>query len=236
MSDLRISELAERTGVPATTLRFYDDAGLLPAARTPAGYRIYDEAAVERLEFIGVAKQLGLPLEEIAELLQVWADGSCSQVRDGMRPRLAARLAEAEQRTAELTAFTVTLRSAIAHLDALPDRAGRCGPRCGFLSPGDAHEEAWRTAPLACLLSEPDTRQRADQWRELLADARRDPIPDGMRLTVPAERAGQIAELAAAEQRCCAFFDFRLHLDRGQVQFDVRAPADAAGLLAGLFG
>lgn len=58
---MRISQLAERSGVPATTLRFYEGAGLLPADRTPAGYRSYDEDAVERLAFIGAAKRLGLP-------------------------------------------------------------------------------------------------------------------------------------------------------------------------------
>ncbi|MFD5036597.1 MerR family DNA-binding transcriptional regulator [Streptomyces sp. NPDC058377] len=45
---MRISQLAERSGVPATTLRFYAGAGLLPADRTPAGYRVYGEDAVER--------------------------------------------------------------------------------------------------------------------------------------------------------------------------------------------
>ena len=48
----------------ATTLRFYEGAGLLPG-RTPAGYRVYGEDAVERLGFIGAGKHLGLLLEEI---------------------------------------------------------------------------------------------------------------------------------------------------------------------------
>ncbi|WP_244318556.1 MerR family DNA-binding transcriptional regulator [Streptomyces brevispora] len=50
---MRISQLAERSGVPATTLRFYETAGLLPAERTPAGYRLYGQDAVDRLAFIG---------------------------------------------------------------------------------------------------------------------------------------------------------------------------------------
>ncbi len=57
---MRISQLAERSGVPATTLRFYESAGLLSADRTPAGYRMYGEDAVDRLAFIGAAKHLGL--------------------------------------------------------------------------------------------------------------------------------------------------------------------------------
>src|SRR6478735_9410628 len=67
----RISQLAARSGVPATTLRFYEEAGLLPADRTPSGYRVYGEDAVERLAFISSAKLLGLALEEIRELLAV---------------------------------------------------------------------------------------------------------------------------------------------------------------------
>ncbi|MFI8192514.1 MerR family transcriptional regulator [Streptomyces sp. NPDC085946] len=62
---MRISRLAERSGVPATTLRLWEGAGLLPADRTPAGYRLYGEDAVERLAFIGAARHLGLPLKEI---------------------------------------------------------------------------------------------------------------------------------------------------------------------------
>lgn len=250
MRDLWISQLAERCGVPATTLRFYESAGLLPAERTPAGYRVYDDSSVERLEFIGAAKQLGLSLEEIAELLQVWAEGSCAQVRADLRPRLSTRITQAEQRAAELAAFTATLHRAVEHLDALPDRAGRCDPQCGFLGARpassavpvtlhrtrqDAEDEAWRTAPVACSLSGQDMQRRADQWRSLLKGARREEIPDGLRLTLPAERAGQIADLAAAEQQCCAFLDFRLQLAGALLHLEVRAPADAAAFLSDLF-
>jgi DNA-binding transcriptional MerR regulator len=97
----RISELARRSGAPASTLRFYEQAGLLPAARTRSGYRVYDDEAVRRLEFIGSAKRLGLPLEEIRELLGAWEQGVCAEVRARLRPLVAARLAEAEQRIAE---------------------------------------------------------------------------------------------------------------------------------------
>ncbi|GAA2133895.1 MerR family transcriptional regulator [Actinomadura napierensis] len=238
--------------MPATTLRFYETAGLLPAGRTPAGYRVYDEMAFERLSFIGAAKRLGLPLEEIAELLQVWEDGSCAQVRADLRPRLACRIAEAEQRAVETAEFIATLRGAANHLDALPEREGRCDPQCGFLDPEatgskaplsvaahragqDAEDEAWRTAPVACSLNSEDMQKRAAQWRVLLRGATCERISDGVRLSMPAERAGRVAELAAAEQQCCPFFDFRLHLAGGMVRLEVRAPSDAAGLLDELF-
>lgn len=50
-----------------------------------------------------------------------------------LRPRIAARLAEAEQRAAELEALILQLRGAVDHLDALTGRHAQCGPECGLL-------------------------------------------------------------------------------------------------------
>ncbi|RKN45008.1 MerR family transcriptional regulator [Streptomyces hoynatensis] len=262
MSVMRISRLSARTGVPATTLRFYETAGLLPAGRTASGYRIYGEDAVERLAFIGAAKHLGLTLEEIAELLDVWESGACREVKAGLRPRLSARLAAVEERTVQSAAFAATLRAALARLDALPDRTGRCDPGCGFLTPtgpttgqpgasrpgagpepvaapgrraAEEKRERWRTAPVACSLTGERMTERVAAWHRVLTGAPRREIPEGLRLTLPASRAAAVAGLAAAEQGCCAFFDFRLHLDGPDLHLEVRAPAEGAGLLAELF-
>jgi MerR family transcriptional regulator, copper efflux regulator len=239
---MRISQLAERSGVPATTLRFYESAGLLAAQRTPSGYRAYGEEAVRRLAFIGAAKRLGLSLEEIAELLAVWEAGACAQVRADLRPRVVARLAEAEQRADELAAFTASLRSALEHLDALPDRATPCDPECGFLSrrgldtAAKQEVEIGRRVPVACSLGGGDMTGRGARWRSILRGATSVEIRGGLRLTMPAERFGALAELAAAERECCPFFDFRFHLDGGRdLRFEVRAPAEGAGLLAEVF-
>jgi len=240
MTDLLISQLADRSGVPATTLRFYEAVGLLPAGRTPSGYRVYSEDAVERLGFITAAKQFGLSLEQIAGLLQVWADGSCAQVRDSLRLRLAARIAEAEQRASELATFTATLHAARDHLGALPDRDGRCDPDCRFpaVRPPQppAPAEPWRRVPVACSLGGAAMSNRVHQWQDLLSDADREPIPDGIRLSMPAGLAAQVAALAAAELDCCQFFDFRIHLAGQRLHLEVRAPADAAAMLSDLFG
>ncbi|MFI1956150.1 MerR family transcriptional regulator [Streptomyces xinghaiensis] len=251
---MRISQLAERSGVPATTLRFYDTVGLLPADRSPAGYRLYGEDAVRQLAFIGAAKRLGLPLEELSELLDVWESGACAQVKAVLRPRVAAQIADAEAHAAELAAFTATLDRALAHLDALPDRPGRCDPECGFpapaapaslpadISPSPGRRapgtttERWRTAPVACSLSGDGLRERTARWRQLVDGALRERIDDGTRLTVPAERAADIAALATAEQQCCPFFDFRLHLDGSVLHLEVRASGEGAALLTELFG
>jgi hypothetical protein len=95
--------------------------------------------------------------------------------------------------------------------------------------------ERWRTAPVACSLAGDDQSARAAAWRAALDGAIRASLPDGLRLTVPVSRAADVAGLAAAEQACCPFFDFRLHFDSPDLHLDVRAPAHAADLLAALF-
>ncbi|MFC9810529.1 MerR family transcriptional regulator [Streptomyces virginiae] len=106
MSTLRISQPAEHSGVPASTLRFYGTAGLLPAERTASGYRQYGPDAVERLAFISSAKLLGLALEDIRDLLDVRDARVCAAVRARMVPLVADRITDADRRSAELAAFS----------------------------------------------------------------------------------------------------------------------------------
>jgi DNA-binding transcriptional MerR regulator len=267
MSSYRISELAERSGVPATTLRFYETAGLLSAQRTASGYRTYDEAAVERLAFISSAKLLGLALEEISVLLEAWDGGTCSAVRAQLLPLVDERITDADRRVAELRAFSARLARAKTELSAAAPE-GACGPDCGCITTtnrsqpltstavpvaltrtrsaaaktvGDAQTdvETWRDAPVACTLSTEQASDRASQWRDLLIQCHtREQIPDGIELTFPpSERlASDVAALAAAEQRCCSFFDFALHITSTGLVLTVRAPEAGRGLLADLFG
>ena len=90
---------------------------------------------------------------------------------------------------------------------------------------------------IACALGGDEQADRTEQWRRLLTTAiRSEPVRDGIRFVLPVEMSGQIATLAVAEQRCCPFFDFTLRLADGRLAFEVRAPAQAADLLADLFG
>ncbi|WP_351228537.1 heavy metal-responsive transcriptional regulator [Streptomyces sp. NPDC002133] len=256
MRTYRISQLAARSGVPATTLRFYEDAGLLPADRTPSGYRVYGEDAVERLAFISSAKLLGLTLEEIRDLLDAREEGVCASVRARMLPLVADRIQDTDGRIAELRAFATRLAGVHADLSG-PAPAGACGPDCGCtmtsaavagpvpvaLSPNrpasGSDAEVWRDAPVACTLGGSELGERTEQWRALVAKADQcEEIDDGLRLCFPpdAELAGHLAALAAAEQGCCAFFDFTLHMTPDALQLSVRAPESAAGMLADLFG
>ncbi|MDI3317229.1 MAG: heavy metal-responsive transcriptional regulator [Bacillota bacterium] len=120
---MRIGQLAERAGMTADGLRYYEDLGLIhPRARTEAGYRLYDEEALDRLRFIRRAQELGLRLEEIRGILEIRAGGRppCRHVRE----LLAKRLAEVEARIAELEKLRAELRSRLDWAEAHPD------PRC----------------------------------------------------------------------------------------------------------
>ena len=67
---MKIGKLAERSGVSAQTIRYYERSGLLPQpTRTISGYRVYSNDAVLRLNFIKHAQILGFSLGEIQELL-----------------------------------------------------------------------------------------------------------------------------------------------------------------------
>jgi MerR family copper efflux transcriptional regulator len=106
---MRIGELGSRAGVTTTTLRFYEQAGVLAAAgRLPSGYRDYDEAALERLRFVKAAQSAGLTLAEIRGVIAVReASGpTCQHVTE----LLDARAADLDARLAELTALREEVR------------------------------------------------------------------------------------------------------------------------------
>ncbi|WP_110473013.1 MerR family transcriptional regulator [Williamsia limnetica] len=264
MGTYRISQLAQRSGVRASTLRFYEESGLLTAQRTPAGYRVYDERAVERLAFISSAKLMGLALDEIRDLLQAWQSGTCSSVRSELLPLVDQQITETDHRLAELSAFAARLRSVRSNLSE-PAPAGRCGPDCGCtitdgqfpvpMPEGTADlGVAEATAPLggadadppaiACSLDREELGERTMQWQQILTHARsRTDLEDtetgvGVQLTFDndAVMVSQLAYLIAAEQQCCSFYAFTLTVADGTVVVQVRAPRDAAPLLGELFG
>lgn len=78
MSPLTVSKLAEQVGTSADTVRYYERIGLLPETeRSPSGYRLYGQEAVERVRFIKRAQRFGLRLEAIGELLNIRQNGLC---------------------------------------------------------------------------------------------------------------------------------------------------------------
>ncbi|HUY61346.1 MAG TPA: redox-sensitive transcriptional activator SoxR [Candidatus Dormibacteraeota bacterium] len=70
-----IGELAARSGVAPSALRFYESRGLLQSERSPAGQRRYALATLRRVAFIRTAQRVGLTLREIEEALAALPDG-----------------------------------------------------------------------------------------------------------------------------------------------------------------
>jgi MerR family mercuric resistance operon transcriptional regulator len=81
--NLRISEVAARSGSHIETIRYYERIGLLPRARrSSSGYRAYSEADVTRLRFMVHCRELGFSLDEIRSLIALGEDPklSCGKV------------------------------------------------------------------------------------------------------------------------------------------------------------
>lgn len=102
MSYLRIGDLSKRTHTNNETLRFYESKGLLDEPRrSEAGYRLYTEQAVSRVNFIVRAKRMGFSLKEVSELLSLRVDREDSTCGD-VKELAEAKLADIEQKIAEL--------------------------------------------------------------------------------------------------------------------------------------
>lgn len=101
---MHIGEVADRTRLSHRTIRYYDQTGLLPAARTLGGFREYTESDVERLLMIRTLKPLGFSLEEMGDVLELLDSDTpddadlgavVARVRE-RRERLAQSLADAD--------------------------------------------------------------------------------------------------------------------------------------------
>lgn len=106
---LTIGELAGRSGLSASALRFYESEGLITASRTSGGQRRYERATLRRVAFVRAAQQVGLSLEQIRAALATLPEGRTPTKADwgrlsrGWRPLLDARIAEIEALRDRLT-------------------------------------------------------------------------------------------------------------------------------------
>jgi len=116
---MRIGDLARRAEVTPRTVRFYETTGLLPpGAREGSGQHYYPEAALARLRKIDQLKKLGLSLEEIGSVIDLYFEDP-----SGLRPKrevlaiLRRHLAEADQKIGALEAFRADLQTHIARFE-----------------------------------------------------------------------------------------------------------------------
>ena len=103
MTEVTIGELSERSGIPASAIRYYETRGLVTSRRTTGNQRRYARSMLRRLAFIRTAQRVGLTLEEIEEALSTLPSSRTPTKADwarlsrGWRPRLDAQIAQLER-------------------------------------------------------------------------------------------------------------------------------------------
>ena len=139
---MKIGELAKRTGLAASTIRFYESKGLLKSVdRLSNGYRAYPPEAVSVLAIIMNAQQTGFTLDEIKSILSATAEG---WRHAELMATLQRKINDIEAMERRLAQNKAQLRSLIALIDAKPegmaceDNAARVMDSVGLQAPREA--------------------------------------------------------------------------------------------------
>ena len=123
---LEISELAQQAGLSAHTLRYYEKRGLIKASnRSEAGYRFYTDSDVRRVQFVKAARNAGVSLNDIGQLLSIRVDKqshSCQEVTDITQKKLL----EVNAKMAELQSMQQTLELLLESCCGGPENATHC--------------------------------------------------------------------------------------------------------------
>ncbi len=122
---MNIKDVGNRVGLPAKTIRYYEDIGLITPDRAANGYRDFSEAHVHKLTFLARARSLGFSVDDCRDLLALWED----QDRASADVRAIAKdhLAQIETKIAGLQDMAATLS------DLVRDCAGDGRPDCPIL-------------------------------------------------------------------------------------------------------
>ncbi|APH72247.1 Cu(I)-responsive transcriptional regulator [Aquibium oceanicum] len=118
---MNIGTAAERSGLPAKTIRYYEEIGLIKPERHENGYRDYSAADLHRLRFLQRSRGLGFSVGECRQLLSLYND----QERESadVKAIATAKLGEIDRKIAELEGLREMLRHLVAncHGDERPD-------------------------------------------------------------------------------------------------------------------
>ena len=113
---ITIGQLAEATGVPPKTIRYYEEVGVLPApARNEVQYRIYSETDVRRLELVRRARMLDMTLPEVRELVEWASSGICNDFQGRFLEVVHRKLEEVDKRIDDLEHLKQVLERLEAH-------------------------------------------------------------------------------------------------------------------------
>jgi MerR family mercuric resistance operon transcriptional regulator len=136
---MRTQEVADRAGVNAQTLRYYERRGLLAEPpRSPSGYRDYPASAVRVLRFVKRAQELGFTLADVAELLADGGPRSCERARTLAQSQIDGL----DCKITDLCRMRVSLAELVATCER--PRADRSCPLLAAIDTDDTHGEARR--------------------------------------------------------------------------------------------
>ena len=116
-----IGEVAERAGLPAKTIRYYEQIGLVRPHRDANGYRAFAEADVHKLVFLARARALGFSIEDCRALLALWEDKGRASA--DVRAIASGHLRRIGEKIADLQAMQATLAELVERCagDRRPD-------------------------------------------------------------------------------------------------------------------
>jgi MerR family copper efflux transcriptional regulator len=105
---MQIGRVAEHSGVPAKTIRYYEEIGLISKPnRTPSGYREYDKQDIEVLRFVSRARGLGFSIKDVKNLLALYNDRGRASA--DVKKIALEHVDEIERKIAELDSIRRTL-------------------------------------------------------------------------------------------------------------------------------
>ena len=100
---MNIGTASEMSLLPVKTIRYYEDYGILPRPeRNEAGYRVYSEDDLRRLELVKRIRMLDMGLPDVRQIVEWASTGTCSDFQDHLLDTVRSKLAEVDQRIEEL--------------------------------------------------------------------------------------------------------------------------------------
>lgn len=123
---MNISDVAARANLPAKTIRYYEEIGLIKPLRDSNGYRAFRDSDMHKLAFLGRARALGFTIENCRALLALWEDKSRASA--DVRAIAKNHLKQIETKIADLTAMRDTLSELVRTC------AGNNRPDCPILT------------------------------------------------------------------------------------------------------
>lgn len=118
---MNVGEAARRAGLPAKTIRYYEEIGLIRPERAGNGYRAYSGDDVHRLAFLKRARTLGFSIDDCRQLMALYQDRERASA--DVRRIAAAHIGAIEEKVRELQAMRATLQKLVhaCHGDERPD-------------------------------------------------------------------------------------------------------------------